>query len=134
MLKSYYQVLPVLILSVIILYSCNKHKDDDNCVSYSQARVIAAVGPSTGSVSQPLNFIITYGIDNGCGQFDHFEESATANTTSIKLINKYTGCLCTEIYREFGITYPFKAASAGIYYLEFLNNNNTTVRDTIVIQ
>jgi hypothetical protein len=123
-----------LLLLMNILQGCSRSKDENNCVSNSKLEVIKAEGPHIGTVNQEISFAITYGIANGCGQFDHYEQSVSGNTTTIAVIGKYTGCVCTEIYQEMQSPYTFKAANVGIYYLEFFHDVNTVVKDTIVIQ
>ena len=124
----------LLIFLTIIFPACSKSKGAYDCISYSKSPVIKVEGPNTGPVNQDINLTITYGIDNGCGQFDHYEKTVNGNTTTIDVVGKYTGCICTQVYQELQSPYTFKATSTGTYYLEFFHDANTVVKDTIMIQ
>ncbi|MEO8771196.1 MAG: hypothetical protein ABI402_13965 [Ferruginibacter sp.] len=127
-------ILYLIILSSFFILSCSKTKDDNNCISYSNSPVINIQGPNSGLVNQDFVITLTYGISNGCGEFDHLEKSVSGNTTTINVIGKYTGCICTQVYKEEQTVYTFKATTAGTYYLKFFKENNIPVMDTILVQ
>ena len=124
-----------LIFSIIVLISCSKTKhDDNNCVNYSNSAVEKVVGPNTGLVNQDINLVVSYGLSSGCGQFDHFESIVDENTTTVNVVGKYNGCVCTAIYQVAEAPYVFRTATAGTYFLKFLKNDNTVLVDTIIVQ
>jgi len=119
------------ILSTIVLSNCKK---EDKCVKYIQAYVISTNTPLTGEINKDIMIDVSFGCFNGCGQFGSFEEDKQGKTLTIKVIAKYEGCICTQNAPIRQTTYTFNTAEKGIYYLKFLENDNSYLTDTLIIQ
>jgi len=121
-------------LIIFILPGCYKTNNDDKCISYTIAPVTDVQGPATGSVNQEINLTVLFTCFNGCGQFGNFEQVTAGNTTTIQVVAKYEGCICTQDVPTRGSIYTFKASQTGTYYLKFLQSGNNYITDTITIQ
>ncbi|MBI3719288.1 MAG: hypothetical protein HY252_11950 [Sphingobacteriales bacterium] len=120
-------------LIIVYLSGCEK-KDNTRCLSYKKAGVTKIEGPTTGFVNQDIDLIISFGCISGCGQFGNFEQISNGDTTTINVIAKYEGCICTQEAPTRQTTYKFKATQPGTYYLKFLQVERTYLTDTIRIQ
>lgn len=118
----------------VCLLSCDKTQDDNKCLSYTQAPVTKIEGPNTGNVNQDINLIVSFGCFNGCGQFGKFEQTSKDDTTTINVIAKYEGCICTQDAPIRQTTYKFKATKSGTYFLKFLQTEKAYLTYTIQIQ
>lgn len=107
---------------------------DKVCLSYEQAFVGHVDGNSIGQINQEINFQVSFGCHNGCGQFGHFEEIVSGNTRTIIVNAKYEGCACTQDAPSRTATYKFKTSQAGTYLLKFQQANNTFLTDTLTVQ
>lgn len=114
--------------------SCSN--DDDNKVSVTTKKqfVTLVAGPTTGTVNQELTLNVTYAVDNACGSFNKFVETApVANTKQIEVEAKYTGSNCGTTPATKVEPYKFKATAAGTYALKFKKSATEFVTQTIVI-
>ena len=134
MTKRNFIIFTCLVFSILVLSSCNKTQDDNKCLSYIKAPVIKVEGPNTGLVNQDINLTVSFGCFNGCGQFGNFEQTSNGDTTTINVIAKYEGCLCTLDAPLRQTTFKFKVTQTGTYYLKFLQTGKTYLTDTIRVQ
>ena len=119
--------------TLVMLVGCDKELNRDKCLSYTTAQITTVGGPDNVSVNQEIDLNVSYFFNNGCGKFDGVESAASGNTTIISLKAKYEGCVCTAIIQTGEVNYKFKAGQAGVYYLKFLQPNNTYFTDTITV-
>lgn len=121
-------------LSAVLITSCIKNTNSNNCLSYQFAPVSNISGPVNGAVNQDINFILSFDIFNGCGQFGNIEESSIADTTTIKVNAKYQGCICTQVAGTLQKTYIFRTAQPGTYYFKFHQGNGNYLLHTLIVQ
>ena len=125
----------MLFISLSVLFlSCSRKHHSNNCISYNQAPVSNIEGPKSGSVNQVIDITVSFDCINGCGQFGRFEQTSKDNTTLIKVIAKYEGCVCTDNMPTLQSIYKFKAKKSGTYLLKFLQADNVYLTDTIVVK
>ncbi len=122
------------LFSSVVLTNCDKKKNTSDCLSYQVAPITNINGPSTGTVNQDINFILSFGIFNGCGQFGNIEHNSNADTTTIKVNAKYQGCVCTQIAGTLQTTYTFRSTQPGTYYFKFLQADANYLLDTLIVQ
>ena len=134
MTKGNFKILTCFVFSIIILLSCNKTQDNDQCLSYIKASIIKVEGPNKGTVNQEINFTVSFGCSNGCGQFGNFEQTSDNDTTTINVIAKYEGCNCTLDAPIRQTIYKFKATQTGTYYLKFWQTDKSYLLDSLIIQ
>ena len=120
-----------LVISFISFPGCKKQ--DDKCMSLTTAQVTKVTGPNTAFVNQEIDLTVLYYLSNGCGQFESLEATSNGNTIIISLKAKYQGCICTDVLLGGQANYKFKANQAGVYYLKFLQPNQTYFTDTITV-
>jgi len=113
----------ILLISTLflLLLSCNNDDDagNDTCISYQKALITEVNAPATGTVNQPVNFEVTFQVNNGCGDFDKFIETANENVKIIEVNSKYEGCFCTEALAMITENYSFTPTRTGVYTLNF---------------
>jgi hypothetical protein len=111
-------ILTTLLVAIFVQQSCSK-AHDDKCLSFVKAPVTKVEGPNTGTINQDLTLEVSFGCFNGCGRFGNFEQTSNNDTTTINVIAKYEGCMCTQDAPIRQTTYNFKATEKGTYYLKF---------------
>ncbi len=132
-MKKQFTTSILAITNILLFESCAKEEQENKCFFYSTAQVTKIATPSIVSVNQETDLIVSYYLNNGCGKFESLEATSSGSTTTISLKAKYEGCACTDILLGGQTTYKFKAAQAGVYYLKFLQPNNTYLTDTITV-
>lgn len=134
MTKTNCIILIIFAFFSIVLSSCGKTHKANNCISFTKAPVINVEGQNTGLVNQNIPLTISFNIINGCGQFVNLEQTSNGNTNTISVITKYEGCICTQVFITTQTIYNFIATQPGIYYIKFLQAENTYLTHSIVIQ
>ncbi|WP_026977495.1 hypothetical protein [Flavobacterium tegetincola] len=117
---------------VFLLFSCSSDRDVDDCIEYSMAGVETAV-PNLSTDATGKTFDIAFRVTNGCGSFFKFEENTEENVTTIKVIAKYEGCICTQNAPLLETNYIFDQNIPGTYTLKFTTGNGTFITDTVNI-
>lgn len=120
--------------SVVGVLSCGKSNDNPCSISYSNAPVTKVQGPSSGLVNQDLALSVLFTCFNSCGRFGRIEENSNADTTTIKVIARYEGCVCADVLSGGQAIYKFRATRAGTYHLKFWQGKNSYLTDTITIR
>ena len=116
----------------IILNACSDSKTPNECVSFVETGIVqVALIPTADMIG--VVYKIDFPISNGCGKFNKFEETINGNTRVIKVIAKYEGCICTEIFSTQSANYTFTTKTSGTYILKFLKADGTFFIETVVI-
>src|SRR5690554_2610198 len=115
------------------LVGCNKENSDDNCIEHEIAHLTSVNAPSTGVVNEAVEIEVNFNIKNSCGSFIGFEESNNGNSRTIKVNNKYEGCICMEVLEMKTVIYTFKAVGAGEYELKFMSGEDDYIAVVITI-
>ena len=125
--------LTYLFISIsIILNACSDSKTPNECVSFVETGIVqVALIPTADMIG--VVYKIDFPISNGCGKFNKFEETINGNTRVIKVIAKYEGCICTEIFSIQSANYTFTTKTSGTYILKFLKADGTFFIETVVI-
>ncbi len=121
------------IIALLSFASCDKEKQENECVSYTTAQVTKVAGPNSVPVYHETDLTVFYYLTNGCGKFENMEATSSGNTTIISFKAKYEGCFCTDNLVSGQSVYKFKAEQPGVYYLKFLQPNKTYLTDTITV-
>lgn len=109
-----------LFLSILLLLimSCSK-EEDNTCIENKIAYVTSINTPSTGFVNQNITIEVSFGVNNGCGNFGKFNETQNGNTKTIEVEAKYVGCVCTLDAPIRKTNYVFKTQNTGNYTLKY---------------
>ena len=129
--KTSLLILRSSIVSSLIFSACKKQALE--CIGYTTAYVTEVTGPNTMLVDEEAEFVVKCYLHNGCGKFEKLESSSNEYTVTISLKAKYEGCVCTANLIEGEITYKFKPAQKGVYYLQYVQPNNTYFTDTVTV-
>ena len=105
---------------------------DPNCTQYISSPVSSFTSPVTGTVNVSSNYSVVYSCVNSCGYFDSFIDSIVGQTRFVKLISKYSGCLCLQAQVTYSTQYSFQVSNPGTYYIRFWPYS-TNVADTIIV-
>ncbi len=133
MKKSFASVLLFNVIIILILFGCHNSKESTQCLSYSNATITSVTGPDSGMVNQYLDFAVSFGM-GGCDHFNGFQQTSNGDTTIIAVNIKHLGCVCPDYEVLVDSVYKFKAAVAGVYYIKFLQTENTYILDTLKIK
>jgi hypothetical protein len=126
------QTVALIMLVVGSLTSCTKDDNQPQIVTKTSF-VSAITGPTTGTPNQELTFTVTFAVENSCGTFNKFIETATTNTKQIEVESKYEGANCGVTAATKTTTYKFKPTAVGTYILKFKKTATEFVTQTIVV-
>lgn len=123
-----------LLLSILLLWimSCSKEQDS-NCIENKIAYVTLINSPSTGSVNQNINIEVSFGVNNGCGNFGKFIETQNGNTKTIEVEARYEGCVCTQDAPTRKTNYVFKTQNSANYILKFKSSATEFITANLTI-
>ena len=127
-MKTFY-----LAFLAIFFLSCNDNDDNTNkCIEFDTAGIEtvtpAAVVDATGHY-----FDVGFRVINGCGQFEEFEQTTEGTVTTIGVIAKYEGCICTQDTPLRQTVYHFTQTIPGVYTLNFKMQDGTFITQTVVV-
>lgn len=124
-----------LILSALLLviFSCSKEEQENNCIENKIAYVSSINSPSTGTVNENINIEVSFGVNNGCGNFGKFIETQSGNTKTIEVEARYEGCICTMDAPTRKTNYVFKTQISGNYILKFKSSSTEYITVNLAI-
>jgi hypothetical protein len=88
------------------------------CTTFNHALVLSATVPINGIVNNPIQIQITFSINNGCGGFGNITQTNVANTKTLTVNAKYSGCICTQVMGEIPTTFNFTPTTTGIQIIK----------------
>jgi len=130
-IKMGVQILVCFVGPMLIFSACKKQTT--GCIRYTNARVTQVTGPNTVLVNQETDFTVEFHTTNGCGKFENLESTSNGNVITLSVVAKYSGCICTDVILQGETTYKFKPTQGGIYYLKFVQPDNTHFIDTVTV-
>ncbi|CAM3953371.1 hypothetical protein FLAN108750_01030 [Flavobacterium antarcticum] len=118
----------------LFLFSCNSNDvTADNCLELTPAGIIS-VEPNLSTEEIENDFEVTFPVTNGCGTFESFKQTAVGNITTIEVIAKYEGCICTQDIRLLKSVYNFNQTTPGTYTLKFKMTDGTYTNETVIVE
>jgi len=123
----------IFFMIAFIFISC----DNNDAATSDQDTFFAGVNSVTEipvDFNADAMFKLDFYVNNGCGQFDSFDEIVEGNTRIIKVLTKYEGEFCTMDIPLREIIYTFNASIAGTYTLKFLKTDGTYFTETVVVE
>lgn len=123
-----------LLLSILLLLimSCSK-EPDNTCVENRIAYVTSINSPSNGFVNQNITIEVSFGVNNGCGNFGKFIETQNGNTKTIEVEARYEGCVCTLDAPIRKTNYVYKTQNSGNYILKFKSSSKEFITANLTI-
>ncbi|MDI6050202.1 hypothetical protein QLS31_10205 [Flavobacterium sp. XS2P24] len=121
----------VLLISTAFV-SCSDDDNTPNAVTKSSL-VTKVEGAVTGDINVEVPLTVTFSVDNNCGSYNKFIETAAANTKTIEVESKYEGTDCGTTPTSKTVVYKFKSIAVGTYNLKFKKTATEFVTHTIVI-
>jgi hypothetical protein len=116
----------------LAIISCSK-EHDNTCIENRIAYVTSINSPSTGSVNENINIEVSFGVNNGCGNFGKFIETQNGNTKTIEVEARYEGCVCTLDAPTRKTNYVFKTQTSGNYILKFKSSSTEFITVNLAI-
>ena len=118
-------------LFIILLFACNLK---ETCERTEVARIDKVTCLKEMSLGQTAGIEIEFGIGNGCGSFKEIKSVQTGNYLNLEVINAFKGCTCTEIYQMGTKVFQFTPTQKGVYYIQYLLNENSLTTDTLLVK
>jgi hypothetical protein len=109
----------ILTALLLVIFSCSKEEEEIKCIENRIAYVTSINSPSTGKVNENITIVVSFGVNNGCGNFGKFIENESGNTKTIEVEARYEGCVCTMDAPTRKINYVFRTQNSGNYILKF---------------
>lgn len=121
------------LVSFALLTSCGSDDNgSENCLSYSEAYV-DSVEPIENADAVGFLYKVKFIVMNGCGGFGSFDE-IIGDSTTVKVIAKYEGCVCTEALEIKEAVYSFNPTAPGTYTLRFRTSEDTFITETVTVE
>lgn len=123
-----------LILSflLLVIFSCSK-EPENNCIENRIAYVSSINYPSTATVNENISIEVSFGVNNGCGNFGKFIETQNGNTKTIEVEARYEGCVCTLDAPTRKSNYVFKTQNSGNYIFKFKSSSTEFITANLTI-
>jgi len=132
MKKIKFQAMAFVAFLAIGATSCSD--DDATTSSFTKgANVTEVTGPEEGNVNQELSYLVRYSVDNSCGTFQRFVETAAGNTKTIEVVARYSGNDCDTSVVVKDTVYKFTPTAAGAYNLKFKKSATEFVTKTVAV-
>lgn len=122
----------ILTLLLFVIFSCSK-EPENSCIENRIAYVTSTNSPSTGNVNENINIEVSFGVNNGCGNFGKFIETQNGNIKTIEVEAKYEGCICTMDAPTRKTNYIFKTQNSGNYILKFKSSSTEFITVNLTI-
>lgn len=123
-----------LSIFALLLFSCNSNDDNpDNCLEFKPTGIIT-VEPYFFTEEIQNDFEVLFPVTNGCGEFASFKQTTAGNVTTIEVVAKYEGCVCTQDIRLLKSVYNFNQSIPGTYTLKFKMSDDTYTTQTVIIE
>lgn len=132
-MKKFNLLMSVFLMSLLIFVSCDEIEDE--CFSLEEINVFdVTLSSDTIFLNESVEIEIGVNILNGCGDYHSTIISEDGNTLNVTANAIYEGCVCTEAIEYKRGTTTYTPTSTGIKILEFEQENNGILRDTLVVQ
>jgi hypothetical protein len=124
-----------LIFSAVLLvfFSCSKEELENKCIENRIAYVTSTNSPLTGAKNENINIEVSFGVNNGCGNFGKFIETGSGNTKIIEVEARYEGCICTMDAPTRKTNYVFKTQNSGNYIFKFKSSSTEYITVNLTI-
>ncbi|MBD3582208.1 hypothetical protein [Flavobacterium selenitireducens] len=133
MKKIKFQAIAVMAFLAMGAASCSD--DDSNTSTVTKVAYVTDItGPSEGDVNQELSYVVKYSVDNACGEFQRYVESATGTTKTIELVARYASNNCEAAAVIKDTVYKFKPTAAGAYNLKFKKSATEFITKAVTVE
>ncbi|RZK61403.1 MAG: hypothetical protein EOO59_05150 [Hymenobacter sp.] len=137
--------LPAVLLFAVAAAAGCRALPEPVCESRLLVPAVQVTGPRTAAVGQTVTYTLRVRLGNSCGAFDSIVVSKDSSRISpfsqqVGVQGKYTGCSCqADTLTVTPVTYQFRPAKAGTYYLHFLSQQfltrpSTFLNDTLTVR
>ena len=133
MKKIKFQAVAVMAFLAMGAASCSDDDSKPTRTTTRTAYVTEVAGPEAGDVNQELSYNVKYTVDNACGTFKNFTETASGTTKTIEVIAQYTGSVCADAAVVKDTIYKFKPTTAGTYSLKFKKSATEFVTKAVIV-
>jgi hypothetical protein len=103
-------------ISIFTFLSCEEPKV---CLTDEEASSLIYDFPDSIPVGYSHDLMIHYVIENSCGSFLEFEDTAYANVVEISTMLRYDGCNCNLKFVEDSMSYQIMHDTSGTFLYKF---------------
>ncbi len=107
---------PLLIVVLFAFFACEETKV---CLNDEAASSIIHAFPDSIPVAVTHDLKVHYLIENSCGSFLEFDDTASGNIVEITTMLRYEGCNCALEFVEDSMLYQMKHDTAGTFLYKF---------------
>lgn len=123
----------IIIALGLFISGCLGKIDPPVCISTLESRVSSVTGANSTTVNNAVNVNVNFTISNGCGRFNSFDQAIVGDTTYVRVLAKYDGCVCTQALSTGTATYIFSKATPGQYYIKFRGDTSFITQRVTVL-
>lgn len=105
-----------LLLLAFTFLAC---EDPNDCLEDESASSIVYSFPDSIPATIPFDLKIHYVIENSCGSFLEFDDTAYNNVVQIKTMLRYEGCNCDLQFVEDSMSYQMLHDTVGTFLYKF---------------
>lgn len=136
MKKFKLQSIALVVFLVTSLISCSSDNDSNPTTEQSifkSAFATEVTGPSTGKVNEELSYLVTFTVENGCGEFNKMTDVNIDKESGYQVEAKYPATCSTDTPQIRRTTYKVKSAVKGTFYLRFAKSETEFITTAVVI-
>lgn len=104
---------------LVLLFTFFACEEPNDCLNDESASSIIYEFPDSIPVASTYNFMIHYVIENSCGSFLEFDDTAYGNVVEITTMLRYEGCNCALEFVEDSMSYQMMHDTAGTFLYKF---------------
>ncbi|MBK9591590.1 MAG: hypothetical protein IPO32_08790 [Crocinitomicaceae bacterium] len=105
-----------ILISAFTFFAC---EDPNVCLNDEEASSIIYEFPDSIPAAYPHDLMIHYVIENSCGSFLAFDDTAYGNVVEITTMLRYEGCNCALEFVEDSMSYLMQHDTAGTFLYKF---------------
>lgn len=105
-----------ILIALFTFFACEEPKV---CLNDEEASSIVYEFPDSIPAAYSHDLMIHYVIENSCGSFLEFDDTAFGNVVEITTMLRYDGCNCALEFVEDSMTYQMFHDTAGTFLYKF---------------
>jgi hypothetical protein len=121
--------------ATVLLLSCSSKEGEAAPRRASfPAPVVKVEVPGAAQKGESVAVKVYFQVNNGCGEFGHFEEEKSGTTVTVTVYPHYREGFCTQAITTKETIYTFKPQNTGTYTLKFRAGEEQYITETVVVQ
>ena len=127
-----------VLFSMAIFASCSSDEDTKNPETpqpiFKSAYATEVTGPTTGKVNEELTYMVSFTVDNACGEYNKMTDIEIKKEKGYQVEAKYPAtCSTPDSPQTKRTAYKVKPTMKGTFYLRIAKSETEYIVTTVVI-